>query len=211
MKTKIAIIDYGVGNVGSVMNAFKNITQNVQIDIQNDASKLQEYDKLFLPGVGAYSYAMNKLQMCGMDIAIKDFVKSGKYIIGMCLGMQIMFDSSDEFGTCKGLGLVEGKVVAFDKTKFDTKTKIPHMGWNTINNKQDDIFKTQDKFIQNPYLYFVHSYHVKCDNKYVLATSNYGYEFVSAIKKDNVYGFQPHLEKSSNIGLEILNNFVNLK
>jgi glutamine amidotransferase len=209
---KIAIIDYGVGNIGSVLNAFSKIGANAKIE--SNPNKLKNYDKLFLPGVGAYQNAMDKLKKSNMDIKIKEFAKSGNYIIGMCLGMQIMLNKSYEFGEHKGLGLIDGEIIKFDKTKFNTKIKIPHMGWNILTNKQDNIFyskKNVFKNIKNPYLYFVHSYHAICDDKYVLAKSNYGYEFVSAIKKDNIYGFQPHLEKSSNAGISILNNFVNLK
>lgn len=120
--------------------------------------------------------------------------------------MQLLFESSEEFGYTKGLGLIEGKVVKFDKSKMSSDLKIPHMGWNKTVNKDNPLFKN----LQNPYLYFVHSYHVVTDDKYTIATTNYGYDFVSAVNKDNIFGFQPHPEKSHNNGLKILENFINL-
>jgi glutamine amidotransferase len=139
-----------------------------------------------------------------MDESIKEFIKSGKYVLGVCLGMQLLFEESEEFGKHKGLGVIKGKVVKFDKTKVGNH-KIPHMGWNKMFfTKNTPLFEKLD----NPYLYFVHSYHVVCDEKYVIGKTVYGYEFVSAVNKDNIFGFQPHPEKSHNAGLQILKNFI---
>jgi len=201
---KIGIVDYNMGNLASVSNAFKKIGANAEI--VNDADKLKNYDKLVFPGVGAFGDAMDHLEETGLDEAMKEFVKSGKYVIGVCLGMQLLFESSEEFGNHNGLGIIPGKVVKFDKEKVRGH-KIPHMGWNKMFFKKETIlFKELD----NPYLYFVHSYHVTCDEKYVIGETIYGYEFVSAVNKDNVFGFQPHPEKSHNAGLKILDNFVKL-
>ncbi len=203
----IAIVNYNMGNLGSVYNAFLKVGANAKIE--NDPNKLKDYDKLILPGVGAFGDAMEHLNSSGLKEAIVEFAKSGKYIMGTCLGMQLLFNSSQEFGKTKGLGLIPGEVVAFNKEKFDNKElKIPHMGWNELFIQKDDaIFNDLDREF---YLYFVHSYHVVCDDKYALGKTKYGYEFVSAVKKDNIYGFQPHPEKSHDNGLKIIENFAKM-
>ena len=203
----IAIVNYNMGNLGSVKNAFDKI--GAKSKIESNPEKLKEYNKLILPGVGAFGDAMAHLKEVGLDKAIKEFAKSGKFIMGTCLGMQLLFDKSYEFGQHQGLELIEGEVVPFNKKKFDNQElKVPHMGWNEMFiQKEDTIFKGLPNDF---YLYFVHSYHVVCNNKYALGKTLYGYEFVSAVKKDNIYGFQPHPEKSHNKGLKILENFVKL-
>jgi len=200
---KIGIVDYNMGNLASVKNAFKKI--NAKAEIVKDADKIKNFDKLVLPGVGAFGDAMEHLKQTGMDEAITEFAKSGRYLLGVCLGMQLLFDTSEEFGAHKGLGLIEGKVVYFDKGKVG-EHKIPHMGWNKLFNNNSPLFKG----LESPYLYFVHSLHAVCDDKYVIGKTIYGYEFVSAVNKDNVFGFQPHPEKSHDEGLMILKNFVKL-
>ncbi len=203
----IAIVNYNMGNLGSVINAFKKVGANAVIE--SDPQKLKEYDKLILPGVGAFRDAMEHLKSSGLGEAILEFAKSGKYLMGTCLGMQLLFESSEEFGITQGLGLVPGKVVAFDKKKFDNpKLKIPHMGWNELFvQREDRIFNGLEREF---YLYFVHSYHALCDDQYAIGKTFYGYKFVSAVNKENIYGFQPHPEKSHNNGLKIIENFVNL-
>ncbi|MFY9100423.1 imidazole glycerol phosphate synthase subunit HisH [Aliarcobacter cryaerophilus] len=200
----LGIIDYNMGNLASVYNACSKFTKDLKI-IKN-ADDLKNLDKIILPGVGAYKDAMQHLEDSGLKDAILDFANSKKPLLGICLGMQLLFESSEEFGYTKGLGLIEGKVVKFDKSKMSSDLKIPHMGWNKIVNKDNPLFKN----LQNPYLYFVHSYHVVTDDKYTIATTNYGYDFVSAVNKDNIFGFQAHPEKSHNNGLKILENFINL-
>jgi glutamine amidotransferase len=203
----IAIVNYNMGNLGSVVNAFEKI--GAKVEIQSNPERLKEYSKLILPGVGAFGDAMEHLKEVGLDSAIKEFANSGKYILGTCLGMQLLFNKSQEFGEHKGLGLIDGEVVEFNKNSFDNKElKIPHMGWNEIFVQKDDkIFNTlPNEFYQ----YFVHSYHVVCDDAYAIGKTYYGYEFVSAVKKVNIYGFQPHPEKSHEIGLKILENIVKL-
>ena len=201
----LGIIDYNMGNLASVYNACSKFTKDLKI-VKN-ADDLKNLDKIILPGVGAYKDAMQHLEDSGLKDAILDFANSKKPLLGICLGMQLLFESSEEFGYTKGLGLIEGKVVKFDKSKMSSDLKIPHMGWNKIVNKDNPLFKN----LQNPYLYFVHSYHVITDDKYTIATTNYGYDFVSAVNKDNIFGFQPHPEKSHNNGLKILENFINLQ
>lgn len=202
----IGIVNYNMGNLASVMNAFAEL--GVKAEVVSEPEKFSSYDKLFLPGVGAFGDAMSHLRENGADDAIKEFAASGKPMLGICLGMQLLFDSSEEFGNHKGLGLIEGSVVQFDKSKFQTPLKVPHMGWNEMFVKRSSpIFDGMEKDF---YLYFVHSYHAVCDDKYAIGKTNYGYEFVSAVQKDNIYGIQPHPEKSHDNGLKILKNFAKL-
>ena len=202
----IGIVDYNMGNLASVINAFESI--GADIAVESDPEKLQNYDKLILPGVGAFGDAMEHLKSNGMNEAVKAYAKNGKPLLGICLGMQLLFDSSEEFGSTNGLGLIEGRVVAFDENRFDHKLKVPHMGWNEL------FVQTNTKLFNGLerefYLYFVHSFHAVCDDKYSIGKTYYGYEFVSAVNKDNIYGIQPHPEKSHENGLKIIENFVKL-
>jgi glutamine amidotransferase len=202
----IAIVDYNMGNLASVKNAFAKLGKDTVVE--SDPEKFKEYDKLILPGVGAFGDAMEHLRERNMIEAIKEFAASGKYVLGICLGMQLLFESSEEFGFHEGLGLIKGKVVAFDESKFSEPLKVPHMGWNRMFTTAHPLFKNLD---EEHYLYFVHSYHAVCENKEdVIGTTNYGYDFASAVAHDNVMGIQPHPEKSHKNGLAILENFINL-
>jgi len=202
----IGIVDYNMGNLASVINAFAKV--GVNASVENNPEKFKNYDKLILPGVGAFGDAMQHLQERDMVEAIQEYAKSGKYMMGICLGMQLLLNSSEEFGSNEGLGLIDGKVVAFDATKFQEKLKVPHMGWNRMFTKQHPIFNGLDDM---HYLYFVHSFHAEVTNDdEVIGKTIYGYEFASAIAKDNVLGIQPHPEKSHKNGLKIIENFVNL-
>jgi len=202
----IGIVDYNMGNLASVINAFKKVGSSVQLE--SNPAKLEHYDKLILPGVGAFGDAMEHLKENDMDVAIKAFAASGKPLLGICLGMQLLFESSQEFGETEGLGLIPGKVVAFDENKFDHPLKVPHMGWNELFvQKETPIFKELPKDF---YLYFVHSYHAVCDDSYAIGKTHYGYEFVSAVQNKNIYGIQPHPEKSHENGLTIIENFIKL-
>ena len=200
----IGIVDYNMGNLASVKNAFDKI--GAKAEIVSDPDKLNDYEKLLFPGVGAFGDAMEHLRDTGLDEAMKEFVKSGKYVLGVCLGMQLLFESSEEFGEHEGLGIIPGKVVRFDK-KIQKTHKVPHMGWNKMFFKgHSPLFEG----LENPYLYFVHSYHVVCEDDFAIGKTVYGYEFVSAVNKENVFGFQPHPEKSHKAGLRVLQNFVKL-
>lgn len=202
----IGIVDYKMGNLASVINAFVKV--GAVATLESDPSKLNSYDKLILPGVGAFGDAMTHLKENGMDEAVKNFAATGKPLLGICLGMQLLFESSEEFGATQGLGLIPGKVVAFDERRFDHTLKVPHMGWNELFvQKETAIFKDLPKEF---YLYFVHSYHVVCNDAYAIGKTHYGYEFVSAVQNKNIYGIQPHPEKSHNNGLKIIENFVKL-
>lgn len=203
----IAIVDYNMGNLASVKNAFEKV--GAKVVIEKDPDTLKRYDKLLLPGVGAFGDAMAHLKQSGLDEAIIDFAKTGKPLLGICLGMQLLFESSEEFGSHKGLGLIKGDVVAFDKTHFSNPIlKIPHMGWNRLTQQGNSpIFKGLENFF---YLYFVHSFHATTSKAYTIGTTEYGYPFVSAVQKENIFGLQPHPEKSHANGLKIIENFANL-
>ena len=202
----IGIVDYNMGNLASVINAFAKI--GADATLESDPSKLSQYDKLILPGVGAFGDAMDHLKENGMDEAVKAFAATGKPLLGICLGMQLLFESSEEFGQTQGLGLIPGKVVAFDEEKFDHPLKVPHMGWNELfQQKQTAIFS---ELPEDFYLYFVHSFHAVCDDQYAIGKTHYGYEFVSAVQNGNIYGIQPHPEKSHENGLKIIENFAKL-
>ncbi len=202
---RIAIVDYNMGNLRSVKNAFDKL--GADAIVENDAEKIKEYDKLLLPGVGAFGDAMEHLEKSGMREALLEFAKSGRYMLGICLGMQLLFQKSYEFGEHPGLGLIEGEVVPFDKSKFPHRLKVPHMGWNELFAKSSPLFQGLPEAF---YLYFVHSYHTVCPEDVAVGKSFYGYEFVSAVQRDNIFGLQPHPEKSHNVGLKILQNFVEL-
>ncbi|MDP3466425.1 MAG: imidazole glycerol phosphate synthase subunit HisH [Sulfuricurvum sp.] len=202
----IGIVDYNMGNLASVKNAFELLGEKVVVESNPD--KLGEYDKLILPGVGAFGDAMEHLKARGMDQAVKEYAKSGNYLLGICLGMQLLFESSEEFGITDGLGLIKGRVVAFDSSRFHTPLKVPHMGWNRMFTKEHPLFEGLD---EAHYLYFVHSYHAVCSNDAdSIGESVYGYRFTSAVAHDNVMGIQPHPEKSHQNGLKILQNFIKL-
>ena len=202
----IAVIDYGAGNIKSVINAFKFLDKKCVL--VSEPESLKEYSRIVLPGVGAFGEAIKKLKHNGMDEAIKEAVRSGKAFIGICLGMQLLFEKSYEFGEHEGLGLIAGEVIKFDEVKFDRPLKIPHVGWNTLLFKQNGSLNLGLKELE--YLYFVHSYHVVCDDKFALAKTTYGYEFTSAVQHENIFGFQPHPEKSHEVGLKILEKFARL-
>ncbi len=202
--SKIAVIDYNMGNLSSVKNAFLKLGQKV--DIVSQPEILKDYDKIVLPGVGAFGDAMDHLRENEMDLSIKEFAKSGKPLLGICLGMQLLFDRSEEFGSHIGLGLVPGDIKYFDSKKFSKRLKVPHMGWNKLFvQKSSPLFNGLEESF---YLYFVHSYHAICDEKYIIGKTLYGYEFASAVQNENVFGFQPHPEKSHNDGLKIVKNFI---
>lgn len=202
----IGIVDYNMGNLASVQNAFVKLGEKTKVE--SNPLKFKEYDKLILPGVGAFGDAMEHLRERGMIDAIKEFAQTKKPILGICLGMQLLFESSEEFGKHEGLGLIKGNVTAFDTAKFSEPLKVPHMGWNRMFTKNHPLFENLD---EEHYLYFVHTYHVNCaDENDSIGKTNYGYEFTSAVAHENVMGIQPHPEKSHDNGMKILENFIGL-
>jgi glutamine amidotransferase len=201
MKPKVAVVDYGMGNLYSVCNSFKSI--GIRADIIGSPKNLSAYDKLILPGVGAFGDAMKELKKRGFVAPIKDFVHKGKPFLGICLGMQLLFDKSDESGGGAGLGLIPGAV-----KKFSSKLKCPHMGWNQIDMKKSGrmLFRGLKSSI---YTYFCHSYYVRPkDRSLVIGETQYGVKFASIVKLGNIYGMQFHPEKSQEAGLKLLENFI---
>lgn len=202
----IGIVDYNMGNLASVKNAFASLGENIALE--SNPENLAKYDKLILPGVGAFGDAMEHLREQNMIEPLLEYAKSGKYMMGICLGMQLLLESSQEFGFHNGLGLIKGTVTKFDKERLDENLKIPHMGWNKMFMRDHPLFKDMKP---ESYLYFVHSYHANCtDINDSIATTHYGYEFTSAVAHENILGIQPHPEKSHNNGLKILKNFIDL-
>ena len=201
----IVIIDYGMGNLGSIQNMLKKI--GVQAEISSKRHDIESADKLILPGVGAFDAGLKNLDERGLIPVLQNqVIKNKTPILGICLGMQLMTKSSEE-GDRPGLGWIDATTVRFKFGKEEQNLKIPHMGWNTVNlKKQITLFR--DMF-EEPRFYFVHSYHVICNNEEnILATTNYGDDFVSAFQKGNIIGVQFHPEKSHKFGMKILKNFV---
>lgn len=203
----VGIVNYNIGNLASVLNALVKVGAKAQIE--KEPSRLLQYDRLILPGVGAFGDAMEHLVQSGMKEAVLEFAKSGKPLLGICLGMQLLFEKSYEFGEHAGLGLLEGEIIPFDKTRMGEGYKIPQMGWNRFYaKKKSPLLKGLEEGF---YLYYVHSFHAVAKREEdVLGESVYGYPFVSAIERDNVAGFQPHPEKSHDAGLRILKNFCEI-
>lgn len=198
----IAIIDYGMGNLRSVQKAFEYIGQKAVIT--SKAADLKDADRIVLPGVGAFKDAIQALNNTDLTPVLKDEISKGKPFLGICLGMQMLFDKSYEDGEFQGLGLIKGEVV-----KFDTSLKVPHIGWNQlIVKKKTPLFEGIDDLNY----YFVHSYHASgCRKEDVETTCVYDYEFVASVNKDNVWGVQFHPEKSGDTGLKLLSNFSKIK
>lgn len=198
----IGIIDYGMGNLQSVQNALAYL--GVDSFIASDIAELEKAEKIILPGVGAFKDAIELLREKGLDKYLHKVKEEGKPLLGICLGMQLLFDSSTEFGEHEGLGLIPGKVVKFQLEGM----KIPHMGWNSLKVlKEAPLF---EGLPEDPQVYFVHSYHLRTDADVVSATTEYGYEVQVAAQEDNVFGLQFHPEKSGDVGLKILKNFANI-
>lgn len=200
----VAIIDYGVGNLASVQKALEFLGRGAVITC--DKEVILKSDKVILPGVGAFSEAMKRLEESKMDLVVKEVAREGIPLLGICLGMQLLFDESSEGGVItKGLGLIPGKVELFPEMGL----KIPHMGWNSImTNINSRLFKGIEN---NSYVYFVHSYFCKAVNESnVATTTQYGIIFDSAIESENIFATQFHPEKSGDVGLNILRNFVDI-
>ncbi len=201
----LGIIDYNSGNLASVQNAILKVGSEVRVE--SNPTKLKDYDRLILPGVGAFGDAMAHLEKSGMKEAILEFAKSGKPLLGICLGMQLLFQKSYEFGEHLGLGLMEGEIVRFQKKSLSEGEKIPHMGWNRIQKVCNSPLL--EGLGESFYLYFVHSYYLE-KSPNAIGISHYGGDFVALVQRENLFGIQPHPEKSHNVGLKILENFFKL-
>ncbi len=202
----IAIVDYGVGNLFSLASSLEML--GIKSEVTGDPEKLKAADRVILPGVGAFGDAIAKLQETGLDRTVKELAAAGKPLLGICLGMQLLFDSSEEFGRHEGLGLVPGRVVsmaeAFEKQGIDLK--VPHIGWNPITVRKDSpllrYVKDQDQF------YYVHSFYATDCDAHLIADSEYGVAVTGIVQNGNVYGTQFHPEKSGHCGLALLKAFA---
>jgi len=201
----IAIIDYGMGNIHSVRKALE--LMGAATKVTNKPEEIERAEKAVLPGVGAFDDAMAELEKQGLITAIKDFAKSKKPFLGICLGLQLLFEASDEAKRAKGLGILSGTVKKFKNLKGQ---KVPHMGWNNLKIKPEECLLLKD-IPDNSYVYFCHSYYpIPKDNGIITATCDYGLEFAAVVRKDNIYGAQFHPEKSQDVGLKMLKNFVEI-
>ena len=201
----IAIIDYGAGNLQSVKKAFDFI--GAESVITDNIETINACDKILLPGVGSFGDAMDSMTKKGLVDTVKQNAMSGKPFLGICLGLQLLFEESEESPGVKGLGIFKGKIKKFSP---DIGLKIPHIGWNSLEIKQKDtLFKD---IPENSYVYFVHSYYLHAEDENEIATvTNYGIDFHSAVGKGNVFATQFHPEKSGDVGLQILRNFASME
>lgn len=199
----IAVVDYGVGNLFSITGSLKAI--GADSIITGNENEIRSVDKIILPGVGAFGDAAEKLKNLTLDKVIIEEVKKGKDILGICLGMQLLFEKSFEYGEHNGLGLLKGQIVPM-KGSIPENLKIPHIGWNGLHKVKNSRLLKNIK--ENDCVYFVHSYYaVDCEDS-LAATAEYGKELTAVVEKDNVFGCQFHPEKSGNVGLSILKSFV---
>ncbi len=206
----ITIIDYGMGNLRSVAKAFEKVGSKAVVT--DDPKIISKAAKLVVPGVGAFKDAMDELKSRGLINPIKEFIKKGKPFLGLCLGLQLLFSESEEGGKIKGLDIIQGRVLRFSPKGL----KVPHMGWNQVeikseirNPKSEKLCPLLKGIPNGSYVYFVHSYYAKPqDNSVVVARTDYGVKFPSVIWSKNIYAAQFHPEKSQNLGLKILKNFI---
>jgi len=189
------IIDYGMGNLASVQRAFEKL--DVETKITNKIDDLKNAKSLILPGVGAFRDAIKALKEFELIDAIKEEVAKGKKLIGICLGMQLLYQRGFEYGDCEGLGLIKGNI-----EYMDIKLKVPHMGWNNLKFKKDDPILKYTK--KDEYVYFVHSYYAVSDNSELVAYAEYEKDIPAIVRNENVYGIQFHPEKSGKAGFNIL-------
>ena len=200
----IAVIDYEMGNLGSVSKALESL--GAKVKVTQNPSDLKKADKIVLPGVGAFKDAMRALRGFKLLEPLKEAIDAKTPYLGICLGLELLFDESEEGGSSKGMGILKGDVVRFN----DRLLKVPHIGWNQLRKKMADcpLFKGIN---DNAFFYFVHSYYVRPKDKSIIAaTTDYGAEFTSMVWKDNIYAIQFHPEKSQAVGLKFLENFIKL-
>jgi len=204
----ITIVDYGMGNLGSIKNMFKYI--GVEATIESDVDKIKNASKILLPGVGSFDTAMKKINESDLkEVLNEKALKEQVPVLGICLGMQLLTNSSEE-GNLAGLGWINAKAMNF-KDKIDKKYRVPHMGWNIVNRSNDSFLTNGFEEFDETRFYFVHSYFVKVeDEKNSILKTDYGVEFDSAIQKDNIYGAQFHPEKSHKFGMKLFENFARI-
>ncbi len=201
----IAVIDYGAGNLQSVVKALDFI--GCESIVTDKKEEILKADGAILPGVGSFADAMSCMKKTGADEAVLEFVQTGKAFLGICLGLQLLFDGSEESPDVQGLGLLKGSIKKIPNQ--NGTLKIPHMGWNSLDLlKKDGIFKN---IPDDPYVYFVHSYYLKAENENIVAArTNYGIDIDVAVQYKNIFATQFHPEKSGEVGLQILRNFIDI-
>ena len=204
----ITIVDYGMGNLGSIKNMFKYI--GVEATIESDVDKIKDASKILLPGVGSFDTAMKKINESDLkEVLNEKALKEQVPVLGICLGMQLLTNSSEE-GSLAGLGWIDAKTMSF-KNRIDKKYRIPHMGWNIVNKSNVSLLTNGFEEFDETRFYFVHSSFVKVENeKNSILKTSYGVEFDSAIQKDNIYGAQFHPEKSHKFGMKFFENFARI-
>lgn len=208
MSNKIVIIDYNMGNLRSVQKAFEKVGSDAIIT--NEHNVIKNSDKIILPGVGSFKDGMKHLEELNLIELLNDeILNKKKPFLGICLGMQLIATKSYENGETLGLNWVDAKIIKFDFNNVDQKLKVPHVGWNNTRFQNKNILF--DGVHDNSDFYFVHSYHFTTKEDIVSSITDYGFNFVSSVQKDNIYAFQFHPEKSQTVGLKIIENFVNLK
>lgn len=209
MSASITVVDYGMGNLHSVSRAFEHL--GAQVELTEDPSRIAEARRLVLPGVGAFRRGMEEIGRHGLIEALRGYAASGRPLLGICLGMQMLFDESDEFGRHEGLRLIPGKVSAIPSRRSDGGTrKIPHIGWNGLLRVADWTGTVLHGVAQGEEAYFVHSYTAfPADDRYRVAEADYdGFRIAAVVRRDNICGCQFHPEKSGPVGLKILSRFV---
>ena len=210
--TSVAVIDYGMGNLHSVAKALEKVGQGIDITVTHDHKKIEQADRVVLPGVGAIRDCMHEIRRLGIDRVVKDVVQKGKPLLGVCVGMQALMTFSDENNGVDCLKILPGHVAYFGDDLHDPESgerlKIPHMGWNQVHQTYDHpLWQNID---QDERFYFVHSYYVEpVEIGMIAGSSNYGISFTAAVAKDNVFATQFHPEKSQHAGLQLYKNFLN--
>ena len=195
----IAIVDYGIGNLGSVTKGFRHA--GAEVELSGDPAVLGRADALVLPGDGAFGATMDEIEARGLVPLLREAVAEGKPLLGICIGMQLLFEESEEHGRHRGLGVLPGRV-----RRFDDALTVPHMGWNTLRVRR--AHPLLDGVADGAHVYFVHSYYCDAPDEVVVASSDYGGDFAAIVGRDNVLGLQFHPEKSQAVGLRLIANFV---
>jgi glutamine amidotransferase len=197
----IAIADYGIGNLGSVTKAFRRF--GAEVRLTGDPAELRAADALVLPGDGAFAATMEEVERRGLVPVLREATEAGKPLLGICIGMQLFFEESEEHGLHRGLGLLPGRV-----RRFEGELPVPHMGWNELHPRRPHPML--DGLVPGAYVYFVHSYYCDAPEDVVLATSDYGQEFAAVVGRGSVVGVQFHPEKSQEVGLRMVEGFVRM-